>query len=258
MRTDYRSGLHSRRVDRYTLPPVIPYPQIPYSPGCPTPRYPIPRPRGQWTGKHLWKHYLPVTSLAVGKNKQVKYKTVSGGGAWCAHLEYRLQGEHEWLGHGDHPAAAVHRRIQTRGEDRRRFRRRRQHREGVRPEPRLLRRRQNHINIPGIKGLFTRTVPVSSPCPSILRANWCWNWCGPQAFQDPQTLGPVYTKRQLQRCENSAMTLAILFSLKTMELFQIGIETHFQVTPIVFNENRIASVIAELMLTFDVNIFNQH
>ena len=28
----------------------------------------------------------------------------------------------------------------------------------------------------------------------------------------PAALGPVYTKRQCQRCDNSAMTLAILFS----------------------------------------------
>ena len=31
------------------------------------------------------------------------------------------------------------------------------------------------------------------------------------------SLGPIYTKRQRQRCDNSAMTLAILFSLKTVE-----------------------------------------
>ena len=31
-------------------------------------------------------------------------------------------------------------------------------------------------------------------------------------------LGPVYTERQHQRCDNSAMMLAILFSLKSMEL----------------------------------------
>ena len=31
-----------------------------------------------------------------------------------------------------------------------------------------------------------------------------------------EPLGLVFTKRQRQRCDNSAMTLAILFSLKTM------------------------------------------
>ena len=40
-------------------------------------------------------------------------------------------------------------------------------------------------------------------------------------------LGPVYTKPQRQHCDNSAMTLAILFSLKTMELLKIGVATHF-------------------------------
>ena len=33
-------------------------------------------------------------------------------------------------------------------------------------------------------------------------------------------LGPVYTKRQHQRCDNSAMTLAILFSLKSVEMLE--------------------------------------
>ena len=34
-------------------------------------------------------------------------------------------------------------------------------------------------------------------------------------------LGLVHTKRQRQRCDNSAMTLGILFSMKTMELQSI-------------------------------------
>ena len=42
----------------------------------------------------------------------------------------------------------------------------------------------------------------------------------------------VYTKRQSQCCDNSAIMLAILFSLKTMELLQNGAETHFQVIPL--------------------------
>ena len=40
-------------------------------------------------------------------------------------------------------------------------------------------------------------------------------------------LEPVYIKRQSQRCNNSAMKLAILFSLKTMELLQTEVATHF-------------------------------
>ena len=38
--------------------------------------------------------------------------------------------------------------------------------------------------------------------------------------------GPVCTKRQRQLCNNSAMMLAILFSLQIMELLEIGIATH--------------------------------
>ena len=43
----------------------------------------------------------------------------------------------------------------------------------------------------------------------------------------------IYTKRQRQRCDNSAMTLAILFSLKSVELLQNGFATHFQATPLI-------------------------
>ena len=56
-------------------------------------------------------------------------------------------------------------------------------------------------------------------------------------------LGPVYTKHQRQRCHNSAMMLAILFSLNTMESLQNQVATHFQVTPLF---SMIASVVAEL------------
>ena len=43
-------------------------------------------------------------------------------------------------------------------------------------------------------------------------------------------LGSIYTKRQRQCCDNFAMTLEILFSLKTMESLQNGVAIHFQVT----------------------------
>ena len=39
-------------------------------------------------------------------------------------------------------------------------------------------------------------------------------------------LGPVYTKHQRQRCDHSAMTLVILFSLKLMETLENGLQTH--------------------------------
>ena len=60
-------------------------------------------------------------------------------------------------------------------------------------------------------------------------------------------LGPVYTKRQRQCWDNSAMTLAILLSLKTMESLQNWGCNPFSSASIVFNENRIASVITELL-----------
>ena len=43
-------------------------------------------------------------------------------------------------------------------------------------------------------------------------------------------LGCVYTKRQRQRCNNSAMMLAVIFLLQTMESLHTGYATHFQVT----------------------------
>ena len=58
-------------------------------------------------------------------------------------------------------------------------------------------------------------------------------------------LGPAYSSRQRHCCDNSAMMLAILFSLKTKKLLQIEVATHFQATPFLFNENSVASVIAE-------------
>ena len=45
-------------------------------------------------------------------------------------------------------------------------------------------------------------------------------------------LGPVYTKCQRQRCDNSAMKLAILFSLKTMESLKNGLQPNSGVTPL--------------------------
>ena len=45
-------------------------------------------------------------------------------------------------------------------------------------------------------------------------------------------LKPVYTKYQSQCCDNSAMTLAVLFSLKTILSLQNGIATNFQTAPL--------------------------
>ena len=47
------------------------------------------------------------------------------------------------------------------------------------------------------------------------------------------TLWPIYTKRPRQHCDNSAMTLGILFSLKTVESLQNGVATYFQAIPLI-------------------------
>ena len=76
---------------------------------------------------------------------------------------------------------------------------------------------------------------------------------GTICFSVNKPLEPIYTKHQSQCCNNSAMMLVILFSLKTMESLQNGVVTHFRVTPLFFNKNSIASVLAALSLTFGVN-----
>ena len=44
--------------------------------------------------------------------------------------------------------------------------------------------------------------------------------------------GPIFTETQHQYCDNSAMTLVILVSLKTMELLKNGLQPHSGVTPL--------------------------
>ena len=73
------------------------------------------------------------------------------------------------------------------------------------------------------------------------------NKVSPILFSLIETLGSLYTEHQCQCCTNSAMILAIQFSLKTMESLQNGVATHFKET-IVFIECGMASVIAELLL----------
>ena len=75
--------------------------------------------------------------------------------------------------------------------------------------------------------------------------------------------GSVYIKRQHQCRVNDAMTLVILFLMKSMELLQNGVALHFEVTPILFNESCVASVITELTaltitLTRSVNSSMSH
>ena len=56
-------------------------------------------------------------------------------------------------------------------------------------------------------------------------------------------LGPIYTKRQRQGCDDA---FAIPFSLKTMESLQNGVATYFQVTPLISMRTESLSVMAEL------------
>ena len=68
-------------------------------------------------------------------------------------------------------------------------------------------------------------------------------------------LGPVYIKRQHQCCNNSVMTLVILFSLKTMELLQNGIATHFGVIAL-FSIRPVLLALSQhaAMLTLTLNV----
>ena len=44
--------------------------------------------------------------------------------------------------------------------------------------------------------------------------------------------GPIYTKHQRQYYDNSAMTLTILFSLKSVELLENRLQSHSEATPL--------------------------
>ena len=75
--------------------------------------------------------------------------------------------------------------------------------------------------------------------------------CPPPPFakmpmQQTFVLGPVYTKRQRQRCDDTCDFVLI----ETKESLQIGVTTHFQATPLFFNENRIVSVDAKTGLNW--------
>ena len=61
-------------------------------------------------------------------------------------------------------------------------------------------------------------------------------------------LGPIYTKRQHQHCDKFALTLVILFSLKTIESLQDGVAIHFQVSPFISMRIQLCSLMTELSL----------
>ena len=79
----------------------------------------------------------------------------------------------------------------------------------------------------------------------------CCEWpCAQECYA--MSLGPVYTKRQHQRCDNSAMTLAILFSLKTMESLQTGFATHFQAT-LLFSKRTVSLASSQSFCSVDAD-----
>ena len=80
--------------------------------------------------------------------------------------------------------------------------------------------------------------------PPVLKSTW---YGRSNTFFSEQ-LGPL----TLRLSVNAATTLAILFSLKTMELLQNGIATHFRVTTL-FSMTQYTSIITLLMLTFCIN-----
>ena len=59
-------------------------------------------------------------------------------------------------------------------------------------------------------------------------------------------LGPVYTKHQHQCCINSVITLAILFSFKSVESLENRLQSHSVATPLFSVRKEIASAITEL------------
>ena len=84
-------------------------------------------------------------------------------------------------------------------------------------------------------------------CRCFVKVIWTkWRVCELLGVLIHQHLtGPVYTEHQSQHCDNSAIMLVILFSLKTMESLQNGLQP-ISSDAIVFNENSMASVITEL------------
>ena len=84
-----------------------------------------------------------------------------------------------------------------------------------------------------------------SPFPSVIIYNRI-NLTLPLPLDLFKPLGPVYTKHQWQRCNNSGMMLAILLLLKSVESLEKWVATPFWSDSIVLNENRFASIIAEL------------
>ena len=80
------------------------------------------------------------------------------------------------------------------------------------------------------KSLHSMQVSVSFSTFSDLNIQlvlcFCNYFCQQLSRNASQHLGPVYTKRQRQCCNHPVMMLAILFSLKSMEMLETGLQTH--------------------------------
>ena len=55
----------------------------------------------------------------------------------------------------------------------------------------------------------------------------------------------LFTQKQCSRYHNSAITIVILFSMKTMKSLENQLQPQSGATPVVCNENSITSVITE-------------
>ena len=70
-------------------------------------------------------------------------------------------------------------------------------------------------------------------------------------------LGPVYAKRQRQYCDNSAITLAILFSLKTMEVLENGLQPQSGMTSL-FSMRTVSLVSSQSCCSVDADVCCKH
>ena len=67
----------------------------------------------------------------------------------------------------------------------------------------------------------------------------------------------VYTEHQHNRCDNSWMILAILFSLKTVESLHNGVATNFQMTPL-FSIRKVSLVSSQSCRSVDSDAWCKH
>ena len=108
-----------------------------------------------------------------------------------------------------------------------------------------------------------RTVHLVAPrfgrahcsCRSAVKSPRSHCTCSASPATKIANLGPVYTERQRQRCDNTAMTLVTLLWLKIMKLIQIGLQPPIWSDSIVINQSSISrSVDADTQCKWALNI----